>query len=52
MGNNFDIINKYAFSQIIFSQINSGIAISFSGDSILFSGTEHIISHAVDFLSF
>jgi glycerol dehydrogenase-like iron-containing ADH family enzyme len=52
MGNNFDIINKPAFRQIILSQINSGIAMSFSGNSRPFSGAECIISHAVDFLSF
>jgi glycerol-1-phosphate dehydrogenase [NAD(P)+] len=52
MGNNFDITNKSTVRQIILSQINSGIAMSFSGNSRPCSGAEHIISHAIDFLSF
>jgi glycerol-1-phosphate dehydrogenase [NAD(P)+] len=50
MGNNLDMTNKSTIRQLILSQINSGIAMSFSGNSRPCSGAEHIISHALDFL--
>lgn len=38
--------------QIIQGQINSGIAMSLAGSSRPCSGSEHLLSHAIDFLDF
>lgn len=44
-----DIRNKNFLKQVIYCQMNSGLAMSLSGTSRPCSGSEHLISHAIDF---
>ena len=47
-----DFSYKPFIKQIIQGQINSGIAMSLAGNSRPCSGSEHLISHAIDYLGF
>lgn len=47
-----DFTYKPFIKQIIQGQISSGIAMSLSGNSRPCSGSEHLISHAIDYLGF
>ena len=50
---NFNKVSLYEFDflkQIIYSQFNSGLAMAVAGTSRPCSGSEHLVSHAVDFL--
>ena len=49
---NIDFSYKPFIKQIIQGQINSGIAMSLSGNSRPCSGSEHLLSHAIDYLGF
>ena len=44
-----DIRNRNFLKQVIYCQINSGLAMSLAGTSRPCSGSEHLISHAIDF---
>lgn len=44
-----DIKNRSFLKQVIYCQINSGLAMSLAGTSRPCSGSEHLISHAIDF---
>lgn len=44
-----DINNRNFIKQIIYCQINSGLAMALAGTSRPCSGSEHLISHAIDF---
>ncbi len=46
-----DIRNKNFLKQVIYCQMNSGLAMALSGTSRPCSGSEHLISHAIDFHS-
>jgi glycerol-1-phosphate dehydrogenase [NAD(P)+] len=48
--NEKDLHYKPFLRQIIQGQVNSGIAMSLSGSSRPCSGSEHLISHAIDYL--
>lgn len=45
-----DLLSKNFVKMIIQGQINSGIAMGLSGNSRPCSGSEHLISHAIDYL--
>lgn len=47
---NMDLRSKQFLRMVIQGQINSGIAISLAGTSRPCSGSEHLISHAIDYL--
>jgi glycerol-1-phosphate dehydrogenase [NAD(P)+] len=47
-----DLRNKSFLKQVINCQINSGLAMALAGTSRPCSGSEHLISHAIDFKSF
>lgn len=49
---NVDFSNKQFLRMVIQGQIISGIAISLAGTSRPCSGSEHLISHAIDYLEF
>lgn len=49
--NKKEFTNKPFLRQIIQGQINSGIAMSLAGSSRPCSGSEHLLSHAIDFLN-
>src|SRR5438046_4069941 len=44
-----DIRNRNFLMQVVYCQINSGLAMSLAGTSRPCSGSEHLISHAIDF---
>lgn len=44
-----DIMNRNFLKQVIYCQMNSGLAMALSGTSRPCSGSEHLISHAIDF---
>lgn len=44
-----DLRNRNFLKQVIYCQINSGLAMSLAGTSRPCSGSEHLISHAIDF---
>jgi glycerol-1-phosphate dehydrogenase [NAD(P)+] len=44
-----DMRNKSFLKQVVYCQINSGLAMALSGTSRPCSGSEHLISHAIDF---
>lgn len=44
-----DIRNRNFLKQVVYCQINSGLAMSLSGNSRPCSGSEHLISHAIDY---
>lgn len=44
-----DIKNRNFLKQVVYCQINSGLAMSLSGNSRPCSGSEHLISHAIDY---
>lgn len=44
-----DIRNRSFLKQVIYCQINSGLAMALAGTSRPCSGSEHLISHAIDF---
>ncbi|HUS01750.1 MAG TPA: iron-containing alcohol dehydrogenase family protein [Chitinophagaceae bacterium] len=44
-----DVRNRNFLKQVIYCQINSGLAMALSGTSRPCSGSEHLISHAIDF---
>jgi len=44
-----DIKNRNFLKQIVYCQINSGLAMALAGTSRPCSGSEHLISHAIDF---
>ena len=44
-----DIRNRNFLKQVIYCQINSGLAMGLAGTSRPCSGSEHLISHAIDF---
>ncbi len=44
-----DLRNRSFLKQVIYCQINSGLAMALSGTSRPCSGSEHLISHAIDF---
>ena len=46
-----DIRNRNFLKQVIYCQMNSGLAMALSGTSRPCSGSEHLISHAIDFYS-
>lgn len=48
--NKIDLYSKSFLRQVVQGQINSGIAMSLAGTSRPCSGSEHLISHAIDFL--
>jgi glycerol-1-phosphate dehydrogenase [NAD(P)+] len=45
-----DLHSKHFLKMVIQGQVNSGIAMALSGSSRPCSGSEHLISHALDFL--
>lgn len=49
---NIDLENKQFLRMVIQGQIISGIAIALAGTSRPCSGSEHLISHAIDYLGF
>ena len=44
-----DIRNRNFLKQVVYCQINSGLAMALAGTSRPCSGSEHLISHAIDF---
>jgi glycerol-1-phosphate dehydrogenase [NAD(P)+] len=44
-----DIRNRNFLKQVIYCQINSGLAMALAGTSRPCSGSEHLISHAIDY---
>jgi glycerol-1-phosphate dehydrogenase [NAD(P)+] len=44
-----DLRNRNFLKQVVYCQINSGLAMSLAGTSRPCSGSEHLISHAIDF---
>jgi len=44
-----DIKNRNFLRQVVYCQINSGLAMALAGTSRPCSGSEHLISHAIDF---
>lgn len=44
-----DIGNRNFLKQVVYCQINSGLSMSLAGTSRPCSGSEHLISHAIDF---
>jgi len=44
-----DINNRNFLKQVVYCQINSGISMSLAGTSRPCSGSEHLISHAIDY---
>tara|TARA_R110001599_G_scaffold1889_4_gene9886 strand:- start:339510 stop:340577 length:1068 start_codon:yes stop_codon:yes gene_type:complete len=46
-----DLNSKHFLKMVIQGQVNSGIAMALSGSSRPCSGSEHLISHAIDFLN-
>lgn len=44
-----DIRNRSFLKQVVYCQINSGLAMALAGTSRPCSGSEHLISHAIDF---
>jgi glycerol-1-phosphate dehydrogenase [NAD(P)+] len=44
-----DIKNRNFLKQVVYCQINSGLAMALAGTSRPCSGSEHLISHAIDF---
>jgi len=44
-----DIKNRNFLKQVVYCQINSGISMALAGTSRPCSGSEHLISHAIDF---
>jgi glycerol-1-phosphate dehydrogenase [NAD(P)+] len=44
-----DLRNRNFLKQVVYCQINSGLAMALSGTSRPCSGSEHLISHAIDF---
>jgi glycerol-1-phosphate dehydrogenase [NAD(P)+] len=44
-----DLHNRNFLKQVVYCQINSGISMSLAGTSRPCSGSEHLISHAIDF---
>lgn len=46
-----DLGNRNFLKQIIYCQINSGLAMALAGTSRPCSGSEHLISHAIDYLN-
>lgn len=44
-----DIRNRNFIKQVVYCQMNSGLAMSLAGTSRPCSGSEHLISHAIDF---
>ena len=47
-----DIRNRNFLKQVVYCQINSGLAMALAGTSRPCSGSEHLISHAIDFNNF
>jgi glycerol-1-phosphate dehydrogenase [NAD(P)+] len=47
---NKDLRGREFLQLLVSGQVNSGIAMSFSGNSRPCSGSEHLISHAIDYL--
>lgn len=45
-----DIKNKSFLKQVIYCQLSSGLAMDLAGTSRPCSGSEHLLSHAIDFL--
>ena len=44
-----DIRNRNFLKQVVYCQINSGLAMALAGTSRPCSGSEHLLSHAIDF---
>jgi len=44
-----DISNRNFLKQVVYCQINSGLSMSLAGTSRPCSGSEHLISHSIDF---
>jgi glycerol-1-phosphate dehydrogenase [NAD(P)+] len=44
-----DVNNRNFLKQVVYCQLNSGISMSLAGTSRPCSGSEHLISHAIDF---
>jgi glycerol-1-phosphate dehydrogenase [NAD(P)+] len=44
-----DLRNRNFLKQVVYCQINSGLAMALAGTSRPCSGSEHLISHAIDF---
>jgi len=44
-----DLRNRNFLKQVIYCQMNSGLAMSLAGTSRPCSGSEHLISHAIDY---
>lgn len=46
-----DVKNRNFLKQIVYCQINSGLAMALAGTSRPCSGSEHLLSHAIDFFN-
>ncbi|WP_242918072.1 iron-containing alcohol dehydrogenase [Pontibacter liquoris] len=47
-----DIKNRNFLKQVVYCQINSGLSMALAGTSRPCSGSEHLISHAIDYYNF
>lgn len=50
--NDIDLCSKHFLKMVIQGQVNSGLAMALAGSSRPCSGSEHLISHAIDYLGF